>query len=619
MGAAVDLLEAAHMEGEAHDHLAKGCPWYKKVADGEGALQMGEHCVPARGKSEPPRLVVKFTADDVDWVVLTPHTAEASTVPKPTRPPGGPGLFHIKGRELPPYIQHLWYHLKDKYGEHEAYGMAVGIVKKWAKGVNPGGYKTKSGKGKRTHADVQAAAAKNVAQWEKDKADAHKDGGKDKKVKATMALAAQNMGTATAPGAKPFAVAPATGGTYSQYGLHQQPSQTVSPSPPKPPDVPPVRGRDILEVLDQVPDSVDDNLSRTAKKFLEQAAQKQDKDATLETLAMLRSAQTALHAAHRADINQGALTSYTANVFTKIPPAEQSSANSSILQSRDKAEKWRRVEFQTAQLIDRIRKRFFHGTVNGVSPNMRLANMSSLDKVLALAGAAAPAAHDVSFPTESDTTAKTPYLEEKVSSVPSPSGKAAEELRDAPALDRVRIQTYISAANSCLNSNPAAASQFLAHAKSVSAELGFHHLTRHLHEYIQAVTLGGNKSKSEAEVGADLAKVKDSPDQPISGNTTLTSGLSATLALATAGSSAGTSAGTPGPGGVNTGTMHSTTPAPDQHQLHALHTEHLHHLAHLHGMHLKHLEHIHASEHASHTAHVTAVATAKADAAKRKK
>jgi hypothetical protein len=120
-------------------------------------------CKPATGSAKTPRLVVK----------LTPRTPEASTVPEPTVPPGGPGLFHIKGRELPPYIQHLWHHLAPKYGKHRAYGMAVGIVKKWAAGVNPGGWNTKSGKGKRTHADVRAAAARNVAMWEKDKADAH--------------------------------------------------------------------------------------------------------------------------------------------------------------------------------------------------------------------------------------------------------------------------------------------------------------------------------------------------------------------------------------------------------------------------------------------------------------
>lgn len=137
-----------------------------------------KHNVVNTGRA-PMKLVTIYAppqhpAGTVEHYKLTPRTPEASTVPEPTVPPGGPGLFHIKGRQLPPYIQHLWHHLAPKYGKHRAYGMAVGIVKKWAAGINPGGWKTKSGKGKRTHADVRAAAARNVAMWEKDKADAHK-------------------------------------------------------------------------------------------------------------------------------------------------------------------------------------------------------------------------------------------------------------------------------------------------------------------------------------------------------------------------------------------------------------------------------------------------------------
>lgn len=112
--------------------------------------------------------------EPAERVKLTPRTPEASTVPQPTVPPGGPGLFHVKGMQLPPYIQHLYKHLVARYGRQKAYGVAVGVVKKWAAGVNPGGWKTKSGKGKRTHPDVRAAAQKNVAQWEADRARAHK-------------------------------------------------------------------------------------------------------------------------------------------------------------------------------------------------------------------------------------------------------------------------------------------------------------------------------------------------------------------------------------------------------------------------------------------------------------
>lgn len=164
-------------DGGAHHHLMRECGWYAQVESGENATDP-KGCKPATGKGGPPRLVVKFTTPAVlvlghDAVALTPRTPEASTVVQPTVPKGGPGLFHIKGEHLPPYVEHLYKHLVGRYGKHKAYGVAIGVVKKWAKGVNPGGWKTKSGKGKRTHPDVQAAAAKNVAQWETSIAKTH--------------------------------------------------------------------------------------------------------------------------------------------------------------------------------------------------------------------------------------------------------------------------------------------------------------------------------------------------------------------------------------------------------------------------------------------------------------
>lgn len=146
--AAVDLLDPQELAG-AHRHLTQNCAWYRAVCAGHCATRPDEHCKAVQVK-------------------LTAHTAEASTVDKPTVPPGGPGLFRIKGLHLPPYFQHLWYHLVKEYGKHKAYGVAIGIVHKWAKGVNPGGkHPTK------THPDVRAAAQKTIEQWEKDRAKAH--------------------------------------------------------------------------------------------------------------------------------------------------------------------------------------------------------------------------------------------------------------------------------------------------------------------------------------------------------------------------------------------------------------------------------------------------------------
>jgi hypothetical protein len=158
--AAPDLMEPSALGSSgAHEHLMKACPWYAQVCNGENATDP-KGCKASRGKGGAGAGVI---------YKLTPRTPEASTVPQPTVPPGGPGLFHHKGLELPPYIQHLYKHLVGRYGKHDAYRVAVGVVKKWAAGVNPGGWKTKSGKGKRTHPDVRAAAQRNVAMWEKDR------------------------------------------------------------------------------------------------------------------------------------------------------------------------------------------------------------------------------------------------------------------------------------------------------------------------------------------------------------------------------------------------------------------------------------------------------------------
>ena len=75
-----------------------------------------------------------------------------------------------------------------RYGKHKAYGVAVGMVKKWAKGIHPGGKRGKGGKQGHVHPDVQAAAAKNVAQWEEDKAKAHAQSREHEHVKATASL-----------------------------------------------------------------------------------------------------------------------------------------------------------------------------------------------------------------------------------------------------------------------------------------------------------------------------------------------------------------------------------------------------------------------------------------------
>jgi hypothetical protein len=147
---------AATSEDDVHSFLMKRCPFYTAVVSGDNAARM------------QPDAWCDGHDDEGGQVAMTPRTPEASTVPEPIGKPGGPGLWHVKGMQLPPYVQHLAHHLIGKYGESRGIAMAKGIVAKWAMGVNPGGkHPTK------THADVRAAAQKNIAEWEQKRARAH--------------------------------------------------------------------------------------------------------------------------------------------------------------------------------------------------------------------------------------------------------------------------------------------------------------------------------------------------------------------------------------------------------------------------------------------------------------
>lgn len=97
-------------------------------------------------------------------VELSLETPIVSTVHHPFGSPSGPGLWHVKGMELPAYIQNIG-HALIRTGRAtsvaQAIQMAVGICKNWASGkadVTP---------------QVRAAAAKAIAEWEAKKLRAH--------------------------------------------------------------------------------------------------------------------------------------------------------------------------------------------------------------------------------------------------------------------------------------------------------------------------------------------------------------------------------------------------------------------------------------------------------------
>jgi hypothetical protein len=155
-----------------------------------------------------------------------------------------------------------------------------------------------------------------------------------------------------------------------QYGLHQVPSQTTAASPPLPPGGTLPSPREVRAIIKLVPEGMDKSLSTGTRKFLELAATKLEKNDPIEALAALRGAQSSLYSASRKDAGLGMPAVYAASM---VPAAEKSSALARMQAVyQDQAQAWRKVGTQVAYLIDRIRRYWFRGRVNGYLPNMRM-------------------------------------------------------------------------------------------------------------------------------------------------------------------------------------------------------------------------------------------------------
>jgi hypothetical protein len=260
--------------------------------------------------------------------------------------------------------------------------VAVGVVKKWAQGIHPGG-RHKGGKGGRVHADVQAAAARNVAEWEKDKAEGHAHG-HERGSRQGKALAVSATCTGQASPAAALAAGPPGGasrlpGAQAQYGLYQSPAATISPSPPLPPPAELPTPAEV-RALDKLvpPNAADASLSRTVSKFIESCAVKLERHTPQEALAAIRSAQTAVFAAHQKDLTEAPPYPWTAPFVSAVPPAEQSSAHGAMKEAHDQAMAWRRLDQRMAAVADKLRRNYFGkvpgaGVYGGPSTPLRLA------------------------------------------------------------------------------------------------------------------------------------------------------------------------------------------------------------------------------------------------------
>jgi hypothetical protein len=168
----------------------------------------------------------------------------------------------------------------------------------------------------------------------------------------------------------PAGISLAVPGRNDQYGLHQVPSQTTSPSPPLPSAVPLPKPAECLALVKLVPSGIDISLSNTVRQALRMAALKLEKNDVIEALACLRQAQAALYSASKKDQGAGRPAVYGVG---SVPGAEQSSALAQMMREyQDQAMAWRKIGTAVAQLIDRVRRHYFADRVNGYLPNLRM-------------------------------------------------------------------------------------------------------------------------------------------------------------------------------------------------------------------------------------------------------
>lgn len=112
--------------------------------------------------AQPGQTVKK--ADLSTLLDLSAETAGLAVTPHPFGKPGGPGLWHVKGMELPPYIQNIAHALL-RTGRAKNLSQAIAMAKaatdRWKRG------------GGKVSPEVQAASAATSAQWAAKQARAH--------------------------------------------------------------------------------------------------------------------------------------------------------------------------------------------------------------------------------------------------------------------------------------------------------------------------------------------------------------------------------------------------------------------------------------------------------------
>jgi hypothetical protein len=633
MGEAVDLLAQAQEDEGAHEHLRRDCPWFRHVGEGGGDHEEIErHCQPM-GRT---KALVKFTADGVDWVELTPRTPEASTVHQPTVPPGGPGLFHVKGLQLPAYVQHLYKHLVGRYGKHGAYRVAVGVVKKWAQGIHPGG---KGGKQGHVHADVQAAAQRNMAEWEADKATAHEHSGEHEKVKAAAAVVNPAPGPAY-PGQKQTALPPVPKAARAMYTAHRlnnslnflaHAEERLGAAKSSKA----MRAYHMMHVNNHLSHALDDLHKLVESLRLNYPAEYRELQALTKTLGLAK--------AEGADAKVATFAHLLQTVLYHLAHAKR---HAEVMRDPDPAPLW---DFNFDHAAVHTKGALEHGfkLARHLQDNYP-AEARYLDELVAvedpntdftgLASVAQEPGAQMQYGLWQHPAATTSPGPPLPPSVPMPTPTEVRSLVGLvpptggdTSLTRT-IRNFIETAAVKLEKNSpldalgslraAQAAVYAAHKNDIEAQppvpwtapSSYYRVPAAAQSSVTSAMLMSRDRtmayrKLDVQVGALIDRIRKNyfhgvysgPSAPLRlGTEDKVSAVDRLIELASgAGSSAGTSAGKPA---AKVLPSHSTTPGPasgrkpgakpDRHQLHVLHKEHLEHLHRLHRLHLEHLEHL---------------------------
>lgn len=156
-----NLANIARMRDNAAGTAIPAAPAPSQDMNAPGKIPVGKSDGAAAGPDSPqPQGSKQFANSDLQF---SAETGALAVTPHPFGKPGGPGLWNVKGMELPPYVQNIAHALL-RTGRAKTLGQAIAMAraatKRWLHGKN-------------VKPEVQAASAGADADWRAKQAIAH--------------------------------------------------------------------------------------------------------------------------------------------------------------------------------------------------------------------------------------------------------------------------------------------------------------------------------------------------------------------------------------------------------------------------------------------------------------